>query len=85
MGGGSNRDGAGRHPIFGTIERCCITSVNCSRNLAGTAAAFLYEHALVRPDDLSKVNRAFFTVNGVVGIWLFGWALADLVLRGLHS
>jgi 4-hydroxybenzoate polyprenyltransferase len=51
--------------------------------LAGTALAFVYEHALVRPDDLSRVNRAFFTVNGFVGIWLFAWALADLAVRGL--
>ena len=50
--------------------------------LAGTAAAFVYEHALVRPGDLSKVNRAFFTVNGFVGIWLFAWALADMASRG---
>jgi 4-hydroxybenzoate polyprenyltransferase len=52
--------------------------------LGGTALAFVYEHALVRPDDLSKVNRAFFTVNGFVGIWLFVWALADLAVRGLR-
>ena len=52
--------------------------------LLGTALAFVYEHTLVRPNDLSKVNRAFFTVNGFVGIWLFGWALADLVGRGLR-
>jgi 4-hydroxybenzoate polyprenyltransferase len=52
--------------------------------LAGTALAFVYEHALVRPNDLSRVNRAFFTVNGFVGIWLFAWALADLALRGLR-
>ena len=52
--------------------------------LAGTALAFVYEHALVRPDDLSRVNRAFFTVNGFVGIWLFAWALADLAMRGLR-
>ncbi|MFI5267502.1 MAG: menaquinone biosynthesis prenyltransferase MqnP [Chloroflexota bacterium] len=52
--------------------------------LAGTALAFVYEHALVRPSDLSKVNRAFFTVNGFVGIWLFLWAFADLALRGLR-
>ncbi|HLG73129.1 MAG TPA: menaquinone biosynthesis prenyltransferase MqnP [Chloroflexota bacterium] len=52
--------------------------------LTGTALAFVYEHALVSPSDLSKVNRAFFTVNGFVGIWLFCWALADLALRGLR-
>ncbi|MDE3075948.1 MAG: 4-hydroxybenzoate octaprenyltransferase, partial [Chloroflexota bacterium] len=47
-----------------------------------TALAFVYEHALVRADDLSRLNRAFFTVNGFVGIWLFACALTDLVLRG---
>ncbi|MFI9584882.1 menaquinone biosynthesis prenyltransferase MqnP [Streptomyces sp. NPDC052236] len=47
------------------------------------AAAFLYEHSIVRPDDLSRLNRAFFTVNGVIGIALFGCALLDLLVRGL--
>jgi 4-hydroxybenzoate polyprenyltransferase len=53
--------------------------------LAVTAVAFGYEHAIVRPSDLSRVNRAFFTVNGFVGIALFGFAIADLVHRGLHA
>ena len=51
--------------------------------LAVTAAAFVYEHAIVRPSDLSRVNRAFFTANGFVGIALFAFAVVDLVLR-LH-
>jgi 4-hydroxybenzoate polyprenyltransferase len=46
-----------------------------------TAAAFIYEHAIVKPDDLSRVNRAFFTANGFVGIALFVFALLDLVVR----
>jgi 4-hydroxybenzoate polyprenyltransferase len=50
--------------------------------LALTAAAFTYEHLIVRPDDLSRVNRAFFTANGFVGIALFVFALLDLVVRG---
>jgi 4-hydroxybenzoate polyprenyltransferase len=53
--------------------------------LAVTGAAFLYEHAIVRPGDLSRVNRAFFTVNGFVGIALFVFATLDLVNRGLHA
>ena len=54
--------------------------------LALTAVAFVYEHAIVRPADLSRVNRAFFTANGFVGIALFVFALADLVLRsGLRA
>lgn len=51
--------------------------------LAVTAAAFTYEHAIVKPDDLSRVNRSFFTANGFVGIALFAFALADLIARGL--
>jgi 4-hydroxybenzoate polyprenyltransferase len=46
-----------------------------------TAAAFAYQHVIVTPADLSKVNRAFFTANGFVGIALFLFALLDLVLR----
>jgi 4-hydroxybenzoate polyprenyltransferase len=53
--------------------------------LAITGVAFLYEHAIVRPSDLSRVNRAFFTVNGFVGIALFVFATVDLVHRGLHA
>jgi 4-hydroxybenzoate polyprenyltransferase len=47
------------------------------------AAAFLYEHTIVRPHDLSRLNRAFFTTNGFIGISLFVFALLDLVVRGL--
>jgi 4-hydroxybenzoate polyprenyltransferase len=51
-----------------------------------TAAAFVYEHAIVSARDLSRVNRAFFTANGFVGIALFVFALADLVVRlGLRT
>jgi 4-hydroxybenzoate polyprenyltransferase len=50
--------------------------------LAVTAGAFAYEHAIVKPTDLSKVNRAFFTANGFIGIALFGFALADLATNG---
>ena len=49
--------------------------------MAVAAAAFGYEHSIVRPDDLSRVNRAFFTANGFVGIALLGFALLDLGLR----
>jgi 4-hydroxybenzoate polyprenyltransferase len=48
-----------------------------------TGAAFAYEHAIVRPDDLSRINRAFFTTNGFVGIGLFFFGLFDLISRGL--
>jgi 4-hydroxybenzoate polyprenyltransferase len=40
-----------------------------------------YEHALVRPDDLSRVNQAFFQVNAVISLGLFAVALVDVLLR----
>ncbi|MFZ3499545.1 menaquinone biosynthesis prenyltransferase MqnP [Streptomyces sp. 5.8] len=46
-------------------------------------AAFVYEHTIVTPHDLSRLNRAFFTVNGFIGMALFVCALLDLVVRGL--
>jgi 4-hydroxybenzoate polyprenyltransferase len=52
--------------------------------LAITAAVLVYEHLIVRADDLSRVNRAFFTANGFVGIQLFVFALADLIVQGLR-
>ncbi|MBO7934525.1 MULTISPECIES: menaquinone biosynthesis prenyltransferase MqnP [Streptomyces] len=51
--------------------------------LVVVAAAFVYEHTIVRPHDLTRLNRAFFSVNGFIGIALFGCALLDLLVRGL--
>ncbi|MFG3125853.1 menaquinone biosynthesis prenyltransferase MqnP [Streptomyces sp. NPDC048208] len=51
--------------------------------LAIVASAFVYEHRIVRPHDLSRLNRAFFSVNGFIGIALFVCALLDLLVRGL--
>jgi 4-hydroxybenzoate polyprenyltransferase len=39
--------------------------------VGAVAALLVYEHWLVRPDDLSRVNQAFFQVNGVISIGLF--------------
>ncbi|MFD0163586.1 menaquinone biosynthesis prenyltransferase MqnP [Streptomyces decoyicus] len=51
--------------------------------LAIVAVAFLYEHTIVKPHDLTRLNRAFFQVNGFIGIALFVCALLDLLVRGL--
>jgi len=48
--------------------------------IAATAALLAYEHWLVRPDDLTRVNLAFFQVNAVVSVGLFVVATADLLL-----
>ena len=45
------------------------------------AALLAYEHSLVRHDDLSKLNAAFFTMNGVISAVFFLFIGADLLLR----
>ncbi len=48
--------------------------------LAGVAALLVYEHALLSPTDLSRMNAAFFTVNGYIGVLLLVfWGAAILV------
>ena len=49
--------------------------------LVAVAALLLYEHALVRHDDLSKLNAAFFTMNGVISVVFFLFVAGDLLLR----
>ena len=39
----------------------------------------IYEHSLVRPDDLSKINVAFFNMNGIISIGLMVFVVADCV------
>jgi 4-hydroxybenzoate polyprenyltransferase len=48
--------------------------------LADVAALLAYEHSLVKSDDLSRVNAAFFTVNGYVSVLFFGFWAADILL-----
>jgi len=51
---------------------------------AGVAAVtllLLYEHSLVKPDDLSRLNAAFFTMNGVISVVFAIFVAADLLLR----
>jgi 4-hydroxybenzoate polyprenyltransferase len=40
-----------------------------------------YEHSLVSPENLSKLNAAFFTMNGVISVVFFGFVAADVWLR----
>jgi 4-hydroxybenzoate polyprenyltransferase len=41
----------------------------------------LYEHSLVKPNDLSRLNAAFFTMNGVISVLFFVFVAADLLTR----
>ena len=44
------------------------------------AALLFYEHTLVKPHDLSRVNAAFFAVNGYVSVLFFLFWTADILL-----
>ncbi len=46
----------------------------------GFAAIMLaYEHSLVKPDDLTKVNVAFFNVNGIISVGIMGFTIIDVM------
>jgi 4-hydroxybenzoate polyprenyltransferase len=49
--------------------------------LGAVGALLIYEHRLVRADDLSQVNRAFFQVNGVISLGLLAVVLVQLAVR----
>lgn len=53
-------------------------------SLAGVAAisaVLIYEHRLVKPDDLSRVDAAFFTMNGYVSVLFFLFWAADILWK----
>jgi len=45
------------------------------------AALLLYEHSLVKSDDFSRLDAAFFTMNGVISIVFFGFVFTERLLR----
>jgi 4-hydroxybenzoate polyprenyltransferase len=61
------------YPYFGWIYWAGVVAV---------AVLLVYEHLLVRPDDLSRVNAAFFNVNAVISLGLFAVGSLDLWILG---
>ena len=43
------------------------------------AAILAYEHQLVKPGDLSKLNAAFFNMNAVMSVTVFAFAMLDVL------
>ncbi|RTZ68970.1 MAG: 4-hydroxybenzoate octaprenyltransferase [Aquificaceae bacterium] len=56
------------HPKMGVIYFAGLTAI---------AGFLVYEHSLIKPNDLSKINKAFFTVNGWVSVVYFLIVLTD--------
>ncbi len=59
------------YPDFGPIYHTGVVAI---------ALLLAYEHSIVRPDDLSRVNQAFFHVNAVVSIGLLAIGCIDLMM-----
>jgi 4-hydroxybenzoate polyprenyltransferase len=59
--------GAGRGWIFGA-------------GVAAVLALLAYEHSLVSAENQSRLDAAFFTMNGVISMVLFGFVLAERIL-----
>ncbi len=78
--------------ISAGLHAATVAALAAAGRFAGLGAAWwtgvgaialllAYEHAIVRPDDLRRVNRAFFAVNAVVSITVMIASLGDLYLR----
>ena len=49
--------------------------------VAVVAALLSYEHSLVRPGDLRRLDAAFFTMNGVISVAFFAFVLVDVLTQ----
>ena len=70
------------HAAMIVLLACLFWSKGLLLSLAGLALVGLllaYEHALVKPSDLSRVNVAFFTINGWISILLFVITSIDIL------
>lgn len=45
------------------------------------AMLLLYEHSIISPKDMRRMNAAFFTLNGIISVLFFGFVAADVLLR----
>jgi 4-hydroxybenzoate polyprenyltransferase len=45
------------------------------------AGLLLYEHLIISPGDMRRMNAAFFTLNGVISVVFFGFVAADVLMR----
>jgi len=79
--------------VFHVVMVVCLVALSASFHLGwlswtGISAIvllLLYEHSLVRADDLSRVNAAFFTVNGYVSVLFFLFWAADMFFLGARA
>jgi 4-hydroxybenzoate polyprenyltransferase len=74
--------------LLHVLTAACLVAVGVvlgrgAAYFAGTAlvaAILVYEHAIVKPSDLSRINKAFFDLNGYISVAFFVCVLVDRVL-----
>ena len=79
--------------LFHLAMIACLIALSASFQLGWLSSAgigavvllLLYEHSLVKADDLSRVNAAFFTVNGYVSVLFFLFWAADIYFLGVRT
>jgi 4-hydroxybenzoate polyprenyltransferase len=71
--------------MFGFLAALALASPHLGPLFLGGLAIvgllLIYEHSLVRPDDLSRVNRAFFHINGVISLGLLVLVIVQLMMK----
>ncbi len=83
---------AGALAISGALHAVTLAALFALPHVAGlgvpylvgvvvVAALLVYEHAIVRPSDLSRLDAAFFTLNGYVSVVFFAATLVDVLVR----
>jgi 4-hydroxybenzoate polyprenyltransferase len=60
-------------PLLGGVYLAGVTAVG---------ALLIYEHWMVKPADLTRVNQAFFQVNAIISVGLLATVLVDLAVKG---
>jgi 4-hydroxybenzoate polyprenyltransferase len=68
-------------PLLVAVWRLSNGGVLFAIGIGATAAALLYQHVVVKPGDLSRINAAFFTANGIVSLTLAACGIADVLAR----
>jgi len=85
--GESNALGISRGLHLTTVAALAIAGIGAGAGVlyfSGVLVAgllLLYEHSLVKADDFSKLDAAFFTMNGVISIVFFGFVFTERLLR----
>jgi 4-hydroxybenzoate polyprenyltransferase len=65
--------------LFALLQPVSELGILYGAGVVFVAGLLAYEHSLVRPDDLSKINMAFFNVNGIISVGLMVFVVVDCV------